>query len=211
MTALIGSAWLLLRGVRAGQNGESPSEWSAAGTGRTSIGNSEPTFDDRTSLDRASTDPTTTRTVAENTRAGQSVGRAVRAVDGNGDRRPTGWSLHLDRPTRTRGQVRHQRVDRADSDQGTPESRGGVYCDDSSLTGGHPENCTYTVKVQVWDGLDGTGTRGYLQPRRRRRRRRHRHHRRRDHGEYHGERRGRETGRADGDGDVAPLRTARPW
>ena len=32
--------------VRA-QNGESPSEWSAAGTGRTSIGNSEPTFDDR--------------------------------------------------------------------------------------------------------------------------------------------------------------------
>ena len=32
--------------VRA-QNGESPSEWSAAGTGRTSIGNSEPRFDDR--------------------------------------------------------------------------------------------------------------------------------------------------------------------
>ena len=32
--------------------------------------------------------PTTTqRTVAENTRAGQSIGRAVRAVDGNGDRR----------------------------------------------------------------------------------------------------------------------------
>ena len=66
-------------------------EWSAAGTGRTSAGNSEPTFDDRDSVDRdadgnlpvASTD----RTVAENTRPGQSVGRAVRAVDGNGDTR----------------------------------------------------------------------------------------------------------------------------
>ena len=35
--------------VRA-QNGESPSQWSAAGTGRTSIGNSEPTY--------STTDPT---------------------------------------------------------------------------------------------------------------------------------------------------------
>ena len=70
--------------VRA-KNGEVDSQWSAAGTGRTSIGNSEPTFDDRSSL--TETDPTTTRTVAENTRAGQSVGRAVGAVDGNGDTR----------------------------------------------------------------------------------------------------------------------------
>ena len=76
--------------VRA-QNGENPSEWSAAGTGRTSIGNSEPTFDDRdnVSLDGDGNLPaaTTERFVAENTRAGQSVGRAVGAVDGNGDRR----------------------------------------------------------------------------------------------------------------------------
>ena len=37
--------------VRA-QNGESPSQWSAAGTGRTSIGNKEPTFDDRDNVTR---------------------------------------------------------------------------------------------------------------------------------------------------------------
>ena len=35
--------------VRA-QNGESPSQWSAAGTGRTSIGNRDPIFNDRSSL-----------------------------------------------------------------------------------------------------------------------------------------------------------------
>ena len=70
--------------VRA-KNGEIPSQWSAAGTGRTSIGNSEPVFNDRSSLTEEN--PTTNRTVAENTRSGQSVGSAVRAVDGNGDTR----------------------------------------------------------------------------------------------------------------------------
>ena len=54
--------------------------WSAAGTGRTSAGNREPLFGDRSSPTESN--PTTTRTVAENTRAGQSVGRAVTAADG---------------------------------------------------------------------------------------------------------------------------------
>ena len=134
--------------VRA-QNGESPSEWSAAGTGRTSIGNNEPTFDDRSSL--AETDPTTTRTVAENTRAGQSVGRAVRAVDGNGDKRT-------------------YRLVAADGDAAPDvsnfdinESNGQILTKEplnhESTDCGYDENddpptCTYTVVVQVWDGLN---------------------------------------------------------
>ena len=64
---------------------EGPGEWSDAGTGRTSAGNHEPKFGDRSSLTEEN--PTTKRTVAENTRAGQSVGSAVSASDGNGDKR----------------------------------------------------------------------------------------------------------------------------
>ena len=141
--------------VRA-QNGESPSEWSAAGTGRTSIGNSEPTFDDRSSLDDA--DPTTMRTVAENTRAGQSVGRAVGAVDGNGDRRtyrlvaadgdaaPDVNNFDINTST---GQILTKEPLNHEAECSTG---------DVSLTGGHQENCTYTVVVQVWDGLDDDRT-----------------------------------------------------
>ena len=134
------------------QNGESPSEWSAAGTGRTSIGNSEPTFDDRSSL--TENDPTTTRTVAENTRAGQSVGRAVGAVDGNGDRRtyrlvaapsPNDGDVDKFDITATTGQIMTK-----DPLNHEAECSG----TDASLEGGHQENCTYTVVVQVWDGLD---------------------------------------------------------
>ncbi len=143
--------------VRA-QNGESPSEWSAAGTGRTSIGNSEPTFDDRDDVTRDADGnlpaASTERIVAENTREGQSVGRAVRAVDGNGDRRtyrlvaaPIPNEAHVDNFTinETTGQIltkdplNHEAV---------------CSTGDVSLPGGHAENCTYTVKVQVWDGLD---------------------------------------------------------
>ena len=137
--------------VRA-QNGESPSQWSGAGTGRTSIGNSEPRFDDRSSL--TETNPTTTRTVAENTRAGQSVGRAVGAVDGNGDRRtyrlvaaPSPNDADADKfdinPSTgqilTKDPLNHEAV----CNQG-----------DSSLSGGDEENCNYIVVVQVWDGLN---------------------------------------------------------
>ena len=138
--------------VRA-QNGEIPSQWSAAGTGRTSIGNSEPTFDDRSSL--TETNPTTTRTVAENTRAGQSVRRAVRAVDGNGDRRtyrlaaaesPNDADFNKFAINESTGQILtkdplNHEADCSDAD--------------ASETGGHEENCTYVVKVEVWDGLDG--------------------------------------------------------
>ena len=140
--------------VRA-QNGESPSEWSAAGTGRTSIGNSEPIFDDRSSL--TETDPTTTRTVAENTRAGQSVGRAVRAVDGNGDGRTYRLVAETSGDTASEAAVAKFDINPSTGLIQTkdPLNHEAVCSDDDGdLTGGHAENCTYTVKVQVWDGLD---------------------------------------------------------
>ena len=140
--------------VRA-QTGESPSEWSAAGTGRTSIGNSEPTFDDRddVTLDVNGNLPaaSTERTVAENTRAGQSVGRAVGAVDGNGDRRtyrlvaapsPNDGDVDKFDITATTGQIlTKEPLNHEASDCGYDEN------DDSTV-------CTYTVMVQVWDGRD---------------------------------------------------------
>ena len=137
--------------VRA-QNGEIPSDWSTAGAGRTSIGNNEPTFDDRSSL--TENDPTTMRTVAENTRPGQSVGRAVRAVDGNGDGRtyrlaaaesPNNADFNRFAINESTGQIltkdplNHEAV---------------CSAADQNETGGHEENCTYVVKVEVWDGLD---------------------------------------------------------
>ena len=58
-------------------NGETPSDWSASGTGRTGGGsNTAPEFDDGTS---------TTREVAENTASGQPVGAAVSATDAEDD------------------------------------------------------------------------------------------------------------------------------
>lgn len=132
--------------------------WSAAGTGRTSIGNSDPTFDDRPNLDRtaegALVAASTDRTVAENTRAGQSVGGAVTAVDGNGDKR-TYRLVAADAPDAAH-------VDLFDINESTgqiltkePLNHEADCSDaDGAKTGGDAENCTYTVKVQVWDGLD---------------------------------------------------------
>ena len=102
-------------------------EWSAAGTGRTSEGNKEPKFSDRSSL--ADQNPTTTRTVAENTRAGQPVGSAVGASDGNGDKR-TYKLVAADSPNDTD----FNKFDINEStgqilDQGPPESRGRMQRD----------------------------------------------------------------------------------
>ena len=136
--------------VRA-RNSETPSQWSAAGTGRTSIGNSEPVFDDRSSL--TETNPTTTRTVAENTRPGQSIGRAVRAVDGNGDAR-TYRLVAADNATH---------VAKFDINESTGQilTKASLNHEDGTAGTGcgydeavSPTRCTYTVRVQVWDGLD---------------------------------------------------------
>ena len=140
--------------VRA-QNGESPSEWSAVGTGRTSIGNSEPRFDDRSSLTES--DPTTARTVAENTRAGQSVGRPVRAVDGNGDKRTYRLVAETAGDAPSEAAVAKFDINESTGQILTKDPlnhEAECSAGDAGLDGAHEGNCTYTVKVQVWDGLD---------------------------------------------------------
>ena len=140
--------------VRA-KNGEIDSQWSAAGTGRTSIGNSEPVFNDRSSLTEAN--PSTTRTVAENTRPGQSVGRAVVAVDGNGDTRTYRLVAETAGDTASEAAVAKFDINESTGQILTKDPlnhEAECSAGDSGLTGGHTENCTYTVKVQVWDGLD---------------------------------------------------------
>ena len=144
--------------VRA-QNGESPSEWSAAGTGRTSIGNRDPIFNDRSSL--TEDDPTTERTVAENTRAGQSVGRAVGAVDGNGDKRTYRLVAETANDDASEAAVAKFDINESTGQILTKDSlnhEAECSAADGGQTGGHPENCTYVVKVQVWDGLDENRT-----------------------------------------------------
>ena len=130
-------------------------EWSTTGTGRTSIGNSEPTFDDRSSLTEEN--PTTNRAVAENTRPGQSIGRAVGAVDGNGDTRT--YRLVPETIGDTASEAAAAKFD-INTSTGQILTKDALNHEaecstaDGDLTGGHPDNCTYTVKVQVWDGLD---------------------------------------------------------
>ena len=132
------------------------SVWSDSGTGSTNAANKEPRFDDRPSSGTGSkraSDYTITRNVDENTRAGQPVGRAVRAEDGDGHSRTyqlaavTGREsdaekFDIDKSSgqiRTKSPLNHE----AECNSG-----------DSALAGGHAENCTYTVQVQVWDGFN---------------------------------------------------------
>ena len=119
---------------------------------RTSIGNSEPLFNDRSSP--TETDPTTTRTVAENTRTGQSVGRAVRAVDGNGDGRT--YRLVTERPD---DPSKRTFVAKFDINESTGQILTKASLNHEATDCDYDDNaaqttCTYTVKVQVWDGLD---------------------------------------------------------
>ena len=146
--------------IRA-QNGESPSQWSAAGTGRTSIGNSEPTFDDRTDVTRDADgnlpEATTNRTVAENTRAGQSVGRAVGAVDGNGDTRTyrlvaTSGADAADVNSFDINEATGQILTKAPLNH--EDAACGYLAGNDTPTSTTATICTYTVVVQVWDGLD---------------------------------------------------------
>ena len=134
--------------VRA-NSAEGKGEWSAAGTGRTSAGNSDPTFNDRSSLDEEN--PTTDRTVAENTRAGQSVGRAVGAVDGNGDTR-TYKLVAADGDAAP--DVNNFDINESNGQILTKDPLNHEASDCGYSEGDDPTACTYTVKVQVWDGLD---------------------------------------------------------
>ena len=104
------------------KNGERDSAWSATGTGRTNRANHEPIFDDRPGTgdgsDRNSNDGFTVwRTIDENPRDGQVVGR-VFADDEDNDSL-TYKLVAADRSERGRiRKVHHQRDDRRDTDEG---------------------------------------------------------------------------------------------
>ena len=93
---------------------------------------------------------TITRNVDENTRAGQPVGRAVRAEDGDGHSRTyrlaaaSGDETDVDKfdIDKSSGQIRTK----------SPLNHEDAACgyDDAADT----TTCTYTVQVQVWDGFN---------------------------------------------------------
>ena len=141
--------------VKAKTN-ERDSAWSALATGRTSARNREPVFDDRPDQEAAKTPRTIERAVDENTGSGQAVGTAVRARNPGGSL--TYKLVAADAPNR-------DDLNKFDINESTGQiltkeplnTEAVCSSTDSSLTGGHQENCTYTVKVEVRDGLDEHG------------------------------------------------------
>ena len=142
--------------IIAGQP-ERRSVWSDSGTGSTNAANKEPRFDDRPSSGDGSardSEYTTTRNIDENTRPGQPVGRAVRAEDGDGHSRtyrlaaagsPNQDHFNMFDIDKSSGQIRTKSpLNHEDSDCG--------YVAPANPT--DPTTCTYTVKVQVWDGYN---------------------------------------------------------
>ena len=142
---------------------ERKSVWSDLGTGSTNPANREPRFDDRPSSGDGSTRGPHTpifRTVDENTPSGRSVGRVVRAEDGDGHRRTyklvAAGSPNQDDfekfdiddssgQVRTKAPLNHEDANHEDADCGY------VPIDDVN---DNPTTCTYTVKVEVRDGYD---------------------------------------------------------
>ena len=143
-------------------NDERASAWSATGTGRTNKANHDPIFDDRpgtgTGSERNSTDGfTISRTMDENPRSGQAVGRVF--ADDEDNNRLTYKLVAPDAPNQddsdkftineTTGEIRtkagvtynYEDID----DTGT--------CGTPPVQGVGSDRC-YTVKVEVRDGLN---------------------------------------------------------
>ena len=140
--------------------GGGASNWSDVGSGKTNQANKEPRFDDRPSSGDGSTRKTaytTSREVDENTRAGQSIGRAIRADDGDGDKRTFRLVESADTDT-ARAQVAKFDIDESSGQIRTKAAlnhEGTTDCGYDNTA--NPTTCTYTVKVEVWDGLDTHG------------------------------------------------------
>ena len=136
--------------VRA-KTAERNSEWSAVATGRTSAGNQEPVFDDRPDQEDVKTARTIDRTVNENTRAGQPVGGSVRARD----RDPLTYKL-------VEAALNDTDFDKFDINESTGQiqTKDSLNHEDTDcgyVPNNDPTACTYTVKVEVRDGLDEHG------------------------------------------------------
>ena len=147
--------------VRA-KNGERDSAWSGTGTGRTNKANHEPIFDDRpgtgTGSARNSTDGfTISRTIDENPRSGQAVGRVFAddedndtltyelvAPDSGNQDDPGKFTINeTTGEIRTKAGVTYNYEAITDNDTCDPLTEEDVGSD----------RC-YTVKVEVRDGLD---------------------------------------------------------
>ena len=139
--------------------------WSPLGTGSTNVGNREPVFRDR-NLDATpvGTAATTARELNENTQPGRPVGRPVVADDGDGDARS--YKLVAVTPdddasetaaakfdiNKSTGQILTKApLNHEDEDCGYVEAN-------DTPTSTIATTCTYTVVVEVSDGLDENRT-----------------------------------------------------
>ena len=144
--------------VRA-KNGERDSAWSGTGTGRTNRANHQPIFDDRPGDSERGSEYTISRTIDENPRSGQVVGR-VFADDADNDR--LAYKLvesddmddareELSKFTinETTGQIRTKAGETYNYEDLAENGTCGSLTEQDVGS----DRC-YTVKVEVRDGLD---------------------------------------------------------
>ena len=144
--------------VRA-TSGEGTSPSSPLGTGSTNAGNREPVFRDRDDNERirdAQGDlpsATTAREVDENTQSGRSIGRAVAADDGDGDGRT--YKLVAETPGDSASDAAAAKFD-INKSTGQILTKEPLNHEDAGCDYDANDNptCTYTVNVDVRDGLD---------------------------------------------------------
>ena len=140
---------------------EGTGNWSPIGTGSTNAGNREPIFRDRnTDVNAVGTPATTERELNENTPTGRPVGRPVVADDGDGDRRSYKLVAAV-----SPNEEDFSKFDINDS-TGQILTKAPLNHEDEDC-GYAPDNdapdpptattCTYTVVVEVRDGLDENG------------------------------------------------------
>ncbi|MDD9995647.1 MAG: fibronectin type III domain-containing protein, partial [Dehalococcoidia bacterium] len=143
--------------VRA-KNDERESLWSPEVTARTNRGNDDPVFDDRDDFTRGEdgTLPayTTDRSVKEDARPGQAIGKAVAAIDGNNDRRT--YKLVATDSTDDASVAAANKFDINESTgqilTKAPLNHEDTDCGYDSTA--DTTSCIWTVRVQVTDGLD---------------------------------------------------------
>ena len=130
------------------------------GTGSTNVGNREPVFRDR-NIDTTpvGTAATTTRELNENNQSGSSVGRPVAADDGDGDAR-TYKLVAVTGDTASEAALAKFKINDSTGQILTEESLNHEDADCGYLAANDIPNpttdtvCTYTVVVEVRDGLD---------------------------------------------------------
>ena len=140
--------------VKANTN-ERDSEWSALTTGRTSAGNQDAIFDDRPDDEAAKAERTIERTVNEDPQDKRNVGSVVRARDRDSLTYKLVAAVSPNDEDFNKFAINESTGQILTKDSLNTEAE--CSAADSALTGGHQENCTYLVKVQVRDGKDEHG------------------------------------------------------